>query len=153
MMSKLGIHIILPSSSSSTLHPLTFLFTVKLLYFIEQPSAPTNLSVSFVDQSTVILSWHPPSNLGGRTDTIYRIVCDACGQSVSYSPSQASFNDTKVTISGLNPVTTYRFQVFAENGVSAFTGPSEYVDITVTTEASGSFLENITFFCVSFELI
>lgn len=33
-------------------------------------------------------------------------------------------------------MTTYRFQVFAENGVSALAGKSEYVDITVTTEAS-----------------
>jgi Eph receptor B1 len=33
-------------------------------------------------------------------------------------------------------VTTYRFQVFAENGVSPLVGRSEYVDITVTTEAS-----------------
>lgn len=33
-------------------------------------------------------------------------------------------------------MTTYRFQVFAENGVSSLVGKSEYVDITVTTEAS-----------------
>lgn len=33
-------------------------------------------------------------------------------------------------------MTTYRFQVFAENGVSPLAGKSEYVDITVTTEAS-----------------
>lgn len=48
---------------------------------------------------------------------------------------QEIFNDTKITITGLNAVTTYRFQVFAENGVS-LPGKSEYVDITVTTEAS-----------------
>lgn len=33
-------------------------------------------------------------------------------------------------------MTTYRFQVFAENGVSLLAGNPEYVDITVTTEAS-----------------
>ena len=49
---------------------------------------------------------------------------------------QEIFNDTKITITGLNAVTTYRFQVFAENGVSSLVGKSEYVDITVTTEAS-----------------
>lgn len=49
---------------------------------------------------------------------------------------QEVFNDTKITITGLNAVTTYRFQVFAENGVSALAGKSEYVDITVTTDAS-----------------
>jgi ephrin-B len=41
-----------------------------------------------------------------------------------------------VTITGLNPVTTYRFQVFAENGITELAGESDYVDITVTTEAS-----------------
>lgn len=33
-------------------------------------------------------------------------------------------------------MTTYRFQVFAQNGVSLLTQKKEYVDITVTTEAS-----------------
>ncbi|XP_014212673.2 ephrin type-B receptor 2-like [Copidosoma floridanum] len=100
------------------------------------PSAPQNLTVNFVDQSTVILSWNSPHVLGGREDTTYRVVCDACGSGVKYIPSTEVFNDTKITITGLNAVTTYRFQVFAENGVSHLAGKSEYVDITVTTEAS-----------------
>ncbi|XP_054266066.1 ephrin type-B receptor 1-B-like isoform X1 [Macrosteles quadrilineatus] len=103
----------------------------------QPPSAPQNLTVNFVDQSTVILSWTSPSFLGGRSDTVYRVECDACGPSVIYSPTTDIFNDTKITISGLSPVTTYRFQVFSANGVSDMTNePGEYVDITVTTEAS-----------------
>ncbi|XP_071440458.1 ephrin type-A receptor 4-A isoform X1 [Hetaerina americana] len=114
----------------------------------QPPSAPQNLTVNFVDQSTVILSWSPPGYLGGRMDTAYRVVCDACGHSVSYVPHTERFNETKVTIGGLNPVTTYRFQVFAENGVSGSAieaegglsggrgGGGKYVDVTVTTEAS-----------------
>nr|XP_012139526.1 PREDICTED: ephrin type-A receptor 4-A isoform X9 [Megachile rotundata] len=102
----------------------------------QPPSAPQNLTVNFVDQSTVILSWNAPHMLGGRTDTTYRVVCDACSMGVKYIPNTEVFNDTKITITGLNAVTTYRFQVFAENGVSALAGKSEYVDITVTTEAS-----------------
>lgn len=40
-------------------------------------------------------------------------------------------------ITGLNAVTTYRFQVFAENGVSHMSSkPAEYADIQVTTEAA-----------------
>ncbi|GAB6031351.1 hypothetical protein CHUAL_009137 [Chamberlinius hualienensis] len=104
--------------------------------YAEPPTAPHNLTVSFVDQSTVVLSWQQPHFLGGRSDIIYNVVCDACGQTVTYVPSQTNINDTKVTISGLNPVTTYLFQVFAENGVSAFYGPGQFVDVTVTTEAS-----------------
>lgn len=48
-------------------------------------------------------------------------------------------NDTKITISGLSPVTTYKFHVWAENGVSNLTSSEnrQFVDIAVTTtEAS-----------------
>lgn len=101
------------------------------------PSAPENLTVSFVDQSTVILSWRPPNRLGGRLDVAYKVRCDACSASVQLQPSADLFNDTRVTISGLNPVTTYRFQVFAENGVTKISGHEpEFVDLSVTTEAS-----------------
>lgn len=105
----------------------------------QPPTAPQNLTVNFVDQSTVILSWNVPSFQGGRTDTVYRVECDSCGPSVLYSPNTELFNDTKVTISGLSPVTTYRFQVFSANGISDLISNGEggeFVDITVTTEAS-----------------
>lgn len=49
------------------------------------------------------------------------------------------FNETKITISGLSPVTTYKFHVWAENGVSNLTSTEnrQFVDIAVTTsEAS-----------------
>ncbi len=54
----------------------------------EPPSKPQNLTVNFVDQSTVVLSWNQPHNLGGRTDTVYRVVCDACNVGVTYNPPQ-----------------------------------------------------------------
>ena len=52
------------------------------------PSKPQNITVNFVDQSTVILAWQSPLSDGGRTDTLYRVVCDACGSHVSYYPPQ-----------------------------------------------------------------
>lgn len=105
--------------------------------FSEPPSAPQNLTLNFVDQSTVLLSWSPPAEQGGREDTVYRVLCDGCGVTVSYIPNTDFFNDTKMTLTGLNPVTTYRFQVFAENGVSDVVGESsKYAEITVSTEAS-----------------
>jgi hypothetical protein len=67
----------------------------KYIFFVvaEPPSKPQNLTVNFVDQSTVVLSWNQPHNLGGRTDTAYRVVCDACNVGVTYNPSQV--NQTK----------------------------------------------------------
>lgn len=57
----------------------------------EPPSAPQNLTVNFVDQSTVILSWNAPHMQGGRFDTTYRVVCDACSMGVKYIPNTVSF--------------------------------------------------------------
>ncbi|KAE9530794.1 hypothetical protein AGLY_011256 [Aphis glycines] len=105
----------------------------------QPPSAPQNLTVNFVDQSTVTLSWNPPNFLGGRSDIVYRVTCDMCGPSVVFMPNNEVINDTKITISGLSPVTTYKFHVWAENGVSNLTSSEnrQFVDIAVTTtEAS-----------------
>ena len=89
------------------------------MYFLEPPGAAQNLTVKFVDQSNVILSWNPPSFLGGRNDTTYHVVCGNCGPSVTYSPRQNGLNQTQVAVSGLTPVTTYWFKVFSKNGVSS----------------------------------
>lgn len=107
-----------------------------LCNYIEPPSAPVNLTVKNVDQSSVTLSWNAPRYLGGRNDTVYRVECNQCPPTVSYLPAQDAFNETKVTITGLNPYTTYRFMVYAENGVSGHE-LSQYQEITVTTESSG----------------
>lgn len=65
-----------------------YLLIIMVVIFVtEPPSAPQNLTVNFVDQSTVILSWNTPSFLGGRLDVVYRVECDACGPSVVYSPN------------------------------------------------------------------
>ncbi|XP_077509565.1 eph receptor tyrosine kinase isoform X8 [Amblyomma americanum] len=101
----------------------------------QPPRAPQNLTATCVDQSSVTLTWQPPANLGGREDTTYRVVCEACSPSVVFSPARQNFNETSVTITGLRPVTPYRFQVYAENGVSGF-DKGHYADITVKTDAS-----------------
>ena len=106
-------------------------------FISEPPSKPLNLSETFVDQSSVLLSWLPPRYLGGRNDTFYSVSCDKCGTGVAYIPSQQGFSDTKVTVTGLSPVTTYTFKVYAENGVSSFTA-SKFAEITITTDASGN---------------
>lgn len=62
----------------------------------EPPSKPQNLTVNFVDQSTVVLSWNQPPYLGGRTDTTYRVVCDACNVGVAYNPPQVKKKRTTI---------------------------------------------------------
>ncbi|XP_076330171.1 ephrin type-A receptor 4-like isoform X2 [Tachypleus tridentatus] len=101
----------------------------------QPPSAPRNLSISFVDQSIVILTWQPPLYFGGRNDTTFRVLCDKCSNTVAYVPSRMGFKETKVTISGLKPASTYTFQIYAENGVSR-QKESQFADTTVTTASS-----------------
>ncbi|XP_068224771.1 ephrin type-A receptor 4-A, partial [Palaemon carinicauda] len=107
------------------------------------PSKPQNVTVNRVDQSTVIIAWQPPEKDGGRTDTVYRVICDACSSHVTYNPQQMaeqSFNSTRVTISGLSPVANYIFQVFAENGVSDQDLNPQYVAVPVKSDGSGDFM-------------
>ena len=104
----------------------------------QPPSAPQNLSVDFIDQTTLSLTWLIPQHLGNRYDTLYSVVCDLCTNSVTYFPSKDSLNATKVTISNLTPTTTYKFEIVAENGVS-YLAPKHHapnsVFIRVTTDA------------------
>jgi len=58
----------------------------------------------------------------------------------TYLYLQDMFNDTKVTLTGLSPVTRYILRVFAENGVSSLAGPdSKQAEITVSTAPSNAY--------------
>jgi Eph receptor B1 len=104
------------------------------------PSAPRNLSLTSVDPNKVTLSWQAPRDEGSRQDTVYRVSCDLCGSGVTYSPTTPTFPQTFVSISGLSPLTTYRFTVFAMNGVSSMArgNPPKNADITVNTETDNN---------------
>lgn len=68
----------------------------KNVLLAEPPSAPQNLTVNFVDQSTVILSWNAPHMQGGRSDTTYRVDCDSCSMGVKYIPNTVSFLQSRI---------------------------------------------------------
>ncbi|VVC86168.1 unnamed protein product [Leptidea sinapis] len=103
----------------------------------QPPSAPDNLTVTFADQFSISLAWQPPHKNGGRNDVTYKVHCTNCGPNVEYRPASSGLNHSRVTIMGLDPVTEYKFQVFALNGVSGLTGdPPKKVEITAVTEAS-----------------
>lgn len=103
----------------------------------QPPSAPDNLTVTFADQFSISLAWQPPHQTGGRSDITYRVHCTNCAPTVEYKPAATGLNATRVTVMGLDPVTEYKFQVYAENGVTELTGePARKVEITAVTEAS-----------------
>jgi ephrin-B len=90
------------------------------------PSAPTNLTVLFFDQTSAILSWNPPSKTHDdhlvdqqfRNDIVFRIKCPSCSSNVVFNPSTDVFNETKLTMTNLEPGTQYIVQVHSLNGPS-----------------------------------
>lgn len=90
------------------------------------PGAPTNLSLLFIDQTSAILSWNPPSkpseehllNQQFRNDVVFRVKCTSCANNVLFNPSGDVFNETKLTLTNLEPVTTYTVQIHSLNGPS-----------------------------------
>jgi Eph receptor B1 len=90
------------------------------------PGPPTNLTLLFIDQTSAILSWNPPtrssteerSDTKYRSDMVFRVKCAACTSNVVFNPSSDTFRDTKLTLTNLDPVTTYTVQIHSQNGIS-----------------------------------
>lgn len=91
------------------------------------PDAPSNLTVLFFDQTSAILSWNPPlkSNKDShymdhqfQNDILFRVKCPSCSNNVVFNPSGEVFNETKLTITNLEPGTQYLVQIHSLNGPS-----------------------------------
>ncbi|XP_022217539.1 ephrin type-B receptor 1-B isoform X3 [Drosophila obscura] len=94
------------------------------------PAAPTNLTLLFVDQTSAIISWSAPARnesqlvegqgqlYSYRSDIVYKVRCSMCSANVMFNPSTDTFNETKITLTNLDPVTTYTVQIHATNGIS-----------------------------------
>nr|XP_032652165.1 ephrin type-A receptor 10 isoform X3 [Chelonoidis abingdonii] len=109
------------------------------------PSAPRNLIYS-LKQSTLVLEWSAPADLGGRTDVTYNLLCDRCsaalvrqceqcGSSVGFVPQQTGLVDRTVTLVNLLPHVNYTIRVAAVNGVSDFRALSkpQYAEVNIST--------------------
>lgn len=122
----------------------------------QPPSGPVNLSAIYVDSSSVILQWQLPKYLGNRDDLTFKLVCDSCDNQAQQATQQqqlqqpsnlivsspqylANFSETKCVLSGLAPATSYRFLVYAMNGVSSQSQMApQYSEISVqTSRATG----------------
>lgn len=116
------------------------------------PSAPRSLSVIFQDQTVIVVAWLAPSDSGGRNDVVYDVncfQCDAspdcsyrkpCSGNLEYWPMQFNIPFTHVTVTALQPNTSYFLRVTAENGVSHLHGPNSNrnAEIQFGTKISGA---------------
>ncbi|XP_054091590.1 ephrin type-B receptor 1-B isoform X2 [Zeugodacus cucurbitae] len=93
------------------------------------PGPPTNLTLLFVDQTSAILSWNVPTKEFSesqlslkqtkyRSEIMYKVRCLSCSSNVVYNPASDTFNETKLTLTNLEPVTTYTIQIHSLNGLS-----------------------------------
>uniref|UniRef100_A0A8C5F045 receptor protein-tyrosine kinase n=1 Tax=Gouania willdenowi TaxID=441366 RepID=A0A8C5F045_GOUWI len=95
------------------------------------PSAPRNL-VSLINDTALFLRWMPPSDLGGRKDITYNVLCqrcdgsdgdgmtqcEACEPDLRFIPRALGLTGTSVAILDFASHTNYTFHVEAMNGVS-----------------------------------
>uniref|UniRef100_A0A4W5KRY2 Fibronectin type-III domain-containing protein n=1 Tax=Hucho hucho TaxID=62062 RepID=A0A4W5KRY2_9TELE len=111
------------------------------------PSGPRNV-ISIVNETSVILEWHPPRETGARDDVTYNIVCrkcradrpscSHCDDNVEYVPRQQGLTETRVFISNLWAHTPYTFEIHAFNGVTNKSPyPAQHVSINITTNQAG----------------
>lgn len=108
----------------------------------------------------------PPSDSGGRSDVVYDITCFQCDSNgncnnrqpcdgrMQYWPKKENNKLTHVTLTGLQPNTSYVLRVAAENGVSYLYGPNSnrIVEIQFGTKISGKDRKVCLFFVFLFYL-
>ncbi|XP_032588810.2 ephrin type-B receptor 1-B isoform X3 [Drosophila mojavensis] len=108
------------------------------------PNAPTNLTLLFVDQTSAIISWSAPTRDDNqlvtanglekyRTEVVYKVRCSSCSSNVMFNPSTDTFNETKITLTNLEPATTYTVQVHAANSISYVADIGLYYNLTYSS--------------------
>lgn len=111
------------------------------------PSGPRNV-ISIVNETSIILEWHPPRETGGRDDVTYNIICkkcradrrscSRCDDNVEFVPKQLGLTECRVSISSLWAHTPYTFDIQAINGVSSKSPfPPQHVSVNITTNQAG----------------
>ncbi|XP_031575474.1 ephrin type-B receptor 1-B-like isoform X2 [Actinia tenebrosa] len=90
-----------------------------------QPSAPQNLSITFLNASFVTVTWFPPTDNGGRSDLYYTAECKQCNdqgtectQECTGSNITVNQNSRLASINSLSAYTYYQLKVYAKNEVS-----------------------------------
>ena len=122
---------------------------------IEIPSAPQNVNVIFVNQSTLEIQWQPPVETGVETHVFYEVECrrpcegedkskcvdKACGSDVIFKPRKDGLNITHIIVGNLTSFVNYTIKVYARNRVSDVAKringiPANFAAINIRTNGS-----------------
>ncbi|KAM6921294.1 ephrin type-B receptor 3b isoform 1-T1 [Xenentodon cancila] len=107
------------------------------------PSAPRSV-ISSVNETSLLLEWSEPRDLGGREDIFYNIICkkclpergmcSRCDDNVNISPRQLGLTQRRVAVRNLQAHTQYSFEIQAVNGVSNKNpNPPQFSAVNITT--------------------
>ncbi|XP_059196723.1 ephrin type-B receptor 3-like isoform X4 [Centropristis striata] len=111
------------------------------------PSSPRNV-ISSVNETSLVLEWSDPRDLGGREDIFYNVICkkclpergtcSRCDDNVDISPRHLGLIQRRVAVRNLQAHTQYSFEIQAVNGVSnksPYTPQFSAVNITTNQAA------------------
>ncbi|XP_069558355.1 ephrin type-B receptor 3-like isoform X8 [Brachyistius frenatus] len=107
------------------------------------PSAPRSV-ISSVNETSLVLEWSDPRDLGGRDDIFYNVICkkclpergmcSRCDDNVDISPRHLGLTQRRVAVRNLQAHTQYSFEIQAANGVSNKSPySSQFSAVNITT--------------------
>uniref|UniRef100_A0AAZ3PNS0 Ephrin type-A receptor 6 n=1 Tax=Oncorhynchus tshawytscha TaxID=74940 RepID=A0AAZ3PNS0_ONCTS len=114
------------------------------------PSPPRNVVFNLND-TCLQLEWSPPSDMGGRRDLTYNVLCkrcgpepdqcQLCGEELRFVPRPQGLTNTTVTVMDFSAHANYTFEIESLNGVSKMINyPRPVAAITVSTDQGGPFM-------------
>lgn len=139
MKSLLIPNLFVPTSPTLRLPPTLPLTAV--------PSAPRNV-ISSVNETSLVLEWSDPRDLGGRDDVFYNVICkkclperglcSRCDDNVDISPRHLGLTQRRVAVRNLQAHTQYSFEIQAVNGVSNKSPYTpQFSTVNITTNQAG----------------
>lgn len=113
------------------------------------PSAPRSV-ISSVNETSLLLEWSDPRDLGGREDIFYNVICkkclpergmcSRCDDNVDISPRHLGLTQRRVAVRNLQAHTQYSFEIQAVNGVSNKSpNTPQYSTVNITTNQAGRY--------------
>uniref|UniRef100_A0A3Q1IML4 Ephrin type-B receptor 3 n=1 Tax=Anabas testudineus TaxID=64144 RepID=A0A3Q1IML4_ANATE len=113
------------------------------------PSAPRSV-ISSVNETSLVLEWSEPRDLGGREDIFYNVICkkclpergmcSRCDDNVDISPRHLGLTQRRVAVRNLQAHTQYSFEIQAVNGVSNKSPYTpQFSAVNITTNQAGRY--------------
>lgn len=129
--------------------PIFLISSMLYLPFAAVPSAPRSV-ISIVNETSLVLEWSDPRDLGGRDDTFYNVICkkclpergmcSRCDDNVDISPRHLGLTQRRVAVRNLQAHTQYSFEIQAVNGVSNKSPYTpQFSAVNITTNQAGRY--------------